>query len=70
LAASYLAALYLPSPKPRIAGIDLGTTFSCIAVYHAGSGHVEVVPDSATRQLTLPSVVAVDPASGQVRRAL
>eukprot|EP00045_Choanoeca_perplexa_P004094 m.35425 g.35425 ORF g.35425 m.35425 type:complete len:426 (+) comp12393_c0_seq1:1128-2405(+) len=63
---SYVATKYLPPPKPRMAGIDLGTTYSCIAVYHAGSGHVEVIPDHSTGKLTIPSVVALDNHSGAI----
>mmetsp|Transcript_33459 Transcript_33459/g.65261 ORF Transcript_33459/g.65261 Transcript_33459/m.65261 type:complete len:438 (+) Transcript_33459:302-1615(+) len=42
-------------PKPGVVGIDLGTTYSVIALFHNGS--VEVVPDSLMKNLT-PSVVA------------
>ncbi|VDP05781.1 unnamed protein product [Soboliphyme baturini] len=59
LLAGYLAQKYLPPPPPRIVGIDLGTTFSCIAVYHSGSGIVEVIPDSKGRK-SIPSIVAFE----------
>uniref|UniRef100_A0A5S6QLQ9 Disease resistance R13L4/SHOC-2-like LRR domain-containing protein n=1 Tax=Trichuris muris TaxID=70415 RepID=A0A5S6QLQ9_TRIMR len=58
LLAGYWAQKYLPPPKPRIVGIDLGTTFSCVSVYYAGSGRVEVIPDEKGRK-TVPSIVAV-----------
>ncbi|XP_071958068.1 heat shock 70 kDa protein 13-like [Antedon mediterranea] len=57
LLAGYLGQQYLPPPKPRIVGIDLGTTFSCIGVYHAVTGDVEVILDSAQHK-TIPSMVA------------
>ncbi|EDQ85278.1 uncharacterized protein MONBRDRAFT_38951 [Monosiga brevicollis MX1] len=63
---SYLVATHLPPPKPKIAGIDLGTTYSCIALYHAGSGEVEVVPDSVSKRLTIPSVAAIEAKNGTV----
>mmetsp|Transcript_30822 Transcript_30822/g.99100 ORF Transcript_30822/g.99100 Transcript_30822/m.99100 type:complete len:443 (-) Transcript_30822:503-1831(-) len=50
------AAVFNPlPPKPGVVGIDLGTTYSVIALFHNGS--VEVVPDKQGRNLT-PSVVA------------
>ncbi|KFD68903.1 hypothetical protein M514_08260 [Trichuris suis] len=58
LLAGYWAQKYLPPPKPKIVGIDLGTTFSCVSVYYAGSGRVEVIPDDKGRK-TVPSIVAV-----------
>ncbi len=53
------AAVYNPlPPKPGVVGIDLGTTYSVIALFHNGS--VEVVPDAQKKNLT-PSVVAFTP---------
>jgi len=43
----------------RIFGIDLGTTNSLIALMH--SGQPRVIPDIRTRNLLLPSVVAITP---------
>jgi len=56
------AAVFNPlPPKPGVVGIDLGTTFSVIALFHNGS--VEVVPDDLGKNLT-PSTVAFLPNSG------
>ncbi|XP_070551303.1 heat shock 70 kDa protein 13-like [Ptychodera flava] len=57
LLAGYLAQQYLPPPKPKIVGIDLGTTYSCIGVYQAVTGDVKVLVDSANHK-TVPSMVA------------
>ena len=56
LALGYFAQSRLPPPKPVIIGIDLGTTFSCAAVYYAISGNVNVVEDELGNKL-LPSSV-------------
>ena len=45
-----------------IVGIDLGTTNSAIAIWH--DGQPVMIPDAAGRLLT-PSVVALDPSTGQ-----
>ncbi|XP_061404727.1 heat shock 70 kDa protein 13 [Lethenteron reissneri] len=60
LLAGYLGQQYLPPPKPRIVGIDLGTTYCSIGVYHAGVGEVEVLADADGRR-AFPSVVAAGP---------
>ena len=53
------AAIFNPlPPKAGVVGIDLGTTFSVIALFHNGS--VEVVPDHLNSKLT-PSIVAFTP---------
>jgi len=58
LLAGYMAQLYgLPPPPPRIVGIDLGTTFSSIGVYHAVTGDTEIIPDAEGKR-SVPSVVA------------
>ncbi|XP_022095867.1 heat shock 70 kDa protein 13-like isoform X2 [Acanthaster planci] len=59
LLAGYLGQHYLPPPKPRIVGIDLGTTYSCIAVYHAVTGEVQVI--ELDNHDTIPSMVAFTP---------
>uniref|UniRef100_A0A6U4JUT1 Uncharacterized protein n=1 Tax=Hemiselmis andersenii TaxID=464988 RepID=A0A6U4JUT1_HEMAN len=55
LSAMFAAFVNPLPPKPGVVGIDLGTTYSVIALFHNGS--VEVVPDSQNKNLT-PSVVA------------
>ncbi|XP_077985090.1 heat shock 70 kDa protein 13-like [Glandiceps talaboti] len=57
LLAGYLAQQYLPPPKPKIVGIDLGTTYSCIGVYQAVTGDVKVLVDKSNHK-TIPSMVA------------
>ena len=52
----YIVQSRLPPPKPRIIGIDLGTTFSCVGVYQAVSGNVTVISDEDGKVL-IPSVV-------------
>lgn len=54
----YLIQKRLPPPKPKIVGIDLGTTFSCISTYEFSSGNVTVYKDSNGKNI-IPSVVAV-----------
>ncbi|CAG2237215.1 STCH [Mytilus edulis] len=55
--AGYFAQHYLPPPKPKIVGIDLGTTFSCVGVYHAVSGKVDIL-EAQDGHKCIPSVVA------------
>lgn len=56
LIVGYFVQSRLPPPKPRIIGIDLGTTFSCVGIYNAVSGNVTVLDDEDNNKLT-PSVV-------------
>ena len=56
LVLGYFAQSRLPPPKPVIIGIDLGTTFSCVGVYHAISGNVSVIEDDLGNKL-VPSAV-------------
>ena len=58
IVAGMIAQKNLPPPKPKIVGIDLGTTYSCIAALHAVTGEIEVFRDEQGH-LTFPSVVAV-----------
>lgn len=58
LLAGYLAQKYgLPPPPPKIAAIDLGTTFSSIGIYQAVTGATDIIADETGRQ-SIPSVVA------------
>ncbi|XP_037533372.1 heat shock 70 kDa protein 13 [Nematolebias whitei] len=56
LLAGYLGQQYLPPPKPKVIGLDLGTTFCSVGVFHPGSGEVEVVADAEGRK-SIPSAV-------------
>ncbi|VDK75324.1 unnamed protein product [Litomosoides sigmodontis] len=61
LLAGYLARKYgLPPPAPKIAAIDLGTTFSSIGIYQAVTGVTDIIADETGRQ-SIPSVVAFLP---------
>ncbi|VDO28735.1 unnamed protein product [Onchocerca flexuosa] len=61
LLAGYLARKYgLPPPPPKIAAIDLGTTFSSIGIYQAVTGKTDIIADETGRQ-SVPSVVAFLP---------
>lgn len=55
--AGYLGQQYLPPPKPKVIGIDLGTTFCSVGVFHPGLGEVEVIGDLQGRK-SIPSVVS------------
>ncbi|KAI1715243.1 hsp70 protein [Ditylenchus destructor] len=56
--AGYLAQKYgLPPPPPKIAGIDLGTTFSSIGIYQAVTGKTDILADQFEKR-SIPSVVA------------
>ena len=55
--AGYIAQSRLPPPKPKIMGIDLGTTFSCVGVYQAVTGDIRVLANEDGRKV-IPSVVA------------
>ncbi|CAF0949320.1 unnamed protein product [Adineta steineri] len=57
LLAGYLGQHLLPAPKPKIIGLDLGTTYSCVGIYHAISGLVEIIPAQRNRSC-LPSIVS------------
>uniref|UniRef100_A0A1A8H266 Heat shock 70 kDa protein 13 n=1 Tax=Nothobranchius korthausae TaxID=1143690 RepID=A0A1A8H266_9TELE len=56
LLAGYLGQQYLPPPKPKVIGLDLGTTFCSVGVFHPGSGEVEVIVDKEGRK-SIPSAV-------------
>ena len=55
--AGYLGQQYLPPPKPRVIGLDLGTTFCSVGVFHPGTGEVEVIGDEEGRN-SIPSAVS------------
>ena len=55
--AGYLGQQYLPPPTPKVIGLDLGTTFSSVGVFHPGSGEVEVIADGEGR-MSIPSTVS------------
>jgi molecular chaperone DnaK len=44
----------------RVIGIDLGTTYSCVAVFNEAKGVFEVLPSKSGQQTT-PSVVGLNP---------
>ncbi|KAM3933992.1 heat shock 70 kDa protein 13 isoform 2-T2 [Leptodactylus fuscus] len=57
LLAGYLAQQYLPMPTPKVIGIDLGTTYCSVGVFHPGTGDVKVIADQSGHQ-SIPSTVS------------
>ncbi|KAM5181226.1 heat shock 70 kDa protein 13 [Mantella aurantiaca] len=57
LLAGYLAQQYLPMPTPKVIGIDLGTTYCSVGVFHPGTGEVKVIMDDGGHQ-SIPSIVS------------
>ena len=55
--AGYLGQQYLPPPKPRVIGLDLGTTYCSVGVFNPGVGDVEVIGDEEGRK-SIPSAVS------------
>lgn len=53
----YYLQKYGPPPSPKIAGVDLGTTYSSIAVFLPATGKTIVLED-ILRKKSIPSVVA------------
>uniref|UniRef100_A0A6V3MLL3 Uncharacterized protein n=1 Tax=Lotharella globosa TaxID=91324 RepID=A0A6V3MLL3_9EUKA len=47
----------LPDPPPKIIGIDLGTTFSCVGAFQAGSGE-RLIFRPEENKTTIPSIIA------------
>uniref|UniRef100_A0A671KNP2 Heat shock 70 kDa protein 13 n=1 Tax=Sinocyclocheilus anshuiensis TaxID=1608454 RepID=A0A671KNP2_9TELE len=58
--AGYLGQQYLPPPKPRVIGLDLGTTFCSVGVFQPGTGEIEVIGDDKGHK-SIPSVVTFTP---------
>ena len=53
----YYAQKYgLPPPPPKIAGVDLGTTYSSIAIFQPATGETTVMSDQLGKK-SIPSVV-------------
>ncbi|KAG8590817.1 hypothetical protein GDO81_006919 [Engystomops pustulosus] len=44
-------------PTPKVIGIDLGTTYCSVGVFHPGTGEVKVIADSSGHQ-SIPSIVS------------
>lgn len=57
LVAGYFGQKFMPPPKPKIVGIDLGTTYSCVGVYHAVTGVIRIL-EVEDGHRCIPSVVA------------
>lgn len=57
VAGCYWLQKNMPPPKPKIVGIDLGTTYSVVAAYQPGDGTVDIYEDNDGRRC-IPSVVA------------
>ena len=57
IVAGYIAQSRLPPPKPKIVGIDLGTTYSCIAAYQAVTGQVYIFKNKHGKKV-MPSIVS------------
>lgn len=57
IVASYIAQSRLPPPKPKIVGIDLGTTYSCIGAYEAVTGNVYIFKNKHGKKV-MPSIVS------------
>ncbi|KAI9908487.1 hypothetical protein PsorP6_002903 [Peronosclerospora sorghi] len=47
-------------------GIDLGTTNSCVGIWHVERNHVKILKNRVDRGRTTPSVVRFDPSNQQV----
>jgi heat shock protein 5 len=47
----------LPTPPPKAVGIDLGTTFSCIAIYNNHNGSTQILRDYNGNKI-IPSIVS------------
>uniref|UniRef100_A0A6B2FWB7 Heat shock 70 kDa protein 13 (Trinotate prediction) n=1 Tax=Myxobolus squamalis TaxID=59785 RepID=A0A6B2FWB7_MYXSQ len=52
----YFLRIYFPYPPPTVIGIDLGTTFSSLAIFNNGFGNVSIITDEKNKTL-IPSIV-------------
>jgi molecular chaperone DnaK (HSP70) len=50
----------------RIVGIDLGTTYSAVAVYDEDQAQTRVIHDQESMEQTTPSVISIDPIDRRV----
>lgn len=57
IVAGYIAQSRLPPPKPKIVGIDLGTTYSCVGAYEAVTGNVYIFKNRYGKKV-MPSIVS------------
>jgi len=64
----YYGQKHLPPPKPTIIGIDLGTTFSCVGAFQAGTGE-QLIFRPEENKTTIPSIVGFTPDGILIGRA-
>mmetsp|Transcript_13917 Transcript_13917/g.21028 ORF Transcript_13917/g.21028 Transcript_13917/m.21028 type:complete len:472 (-) Transcript_13917:95-1510(-) len=64
----FVGRTHLPPPKPKMIGIDLGTTFSCVGAFQAGTGD-RLVFHPEENKTTIPSIVGFTPEGVLIGRA-